>query len=153
MSSANLDSADLKAVAHGGLIREDVLDRIFDISRLPLPMTDMIGSSDVDNSYTEWTQDRLQDQDLTNAVVDGSDVTQDDTNTGKRVGNHCQISVKRVPVSSRADASDTIGRARELAYQIMMRNQLGLRWQTTTGESVLTTYITGLSPSGQLSLI
>jgi len=31
--------------------------------------------------------------------------------------------VKRVPVSSRADASDTIGRARELAYQIMMRQR------------------------------
>lgn len=123
MSTDNLDSADLKAVEFGGLINEDVMQRIFDISRIPLPFTDMIGTSDVSNSYTEWTKDRLQDQDLDNAAVDGQDLTEDDTNTGERVGNHCQISTKRVPVSSRADSSDTIGRARELAYQVMMRQR------------------------------
>ncbi len=123
MAANNLDSADLKAVEFGGLINEDVMQRIFDISAIPLPFTDMIGTSEVSNSYTEWTVDRLQDQNLDNAVVDGSDVEGDDTNTGARVGNHCQISVKRVPVSSRADASDTIGRARELAYQVMMRQR------------------------------
>ena len=123
MASANLDSADLKAVASGGLINEDVMQRIFDISAIPLPFSDMIGTSEVKNSYTEWTVDRLQDQDLDNAKVDGQDIDDDDTNTGARVGNHCQISTKRVPVSSRADASDTIGRARELGYQIMMRQR------------------------------
>lgn len=123
MATANLDSANLKAVAEGGLIREDVLDKIFDISRIPLPFTDMIGSSDMDNSYTEWTVDRLQDQNLDNAVVDGADSVGNDTNTGGRVGNHAQISSKVVRVSSRADASDTIGRAKELSYQIMMRQR------------------------------
>jgi hypothetical protein len=123
MASSNLDSADLKAVASGGLINEDVMQRIFDISAIPLPFSDMIGTSEVKNSYTEWTVDRLQDQDLNNAKVDGQDIDDDDTSTGSRVGNHCQISTKRVPVSSRADASDTIGRARELGYQIMMRQR------------------------------
>lgn len=123
MSSANLDSADLKAVLEGGLINEDVMQKIWDISNIPRPFTDMIGTSDVSNAYTEWTQDRLQDQDLDNAVVDGGDAAGNDTNTGKRVGNHTQISDKVVRVSSRADASDTIGRAKELSYQLMMRQK------------------------------
>ena len=131
MAAGNLDSADLKGVARGGLIREDVLDRIFDISRIPLPYSDMLGRDNVDNAYTEWTKDRLQDQDLTNAVVDGSDTATDDQTlvNNERVGNHCQISVKGLSVSSRADASNTIGFARTLAYQVMRRQQELMRDQ------------------------
>jgi hypothetical protein len=54
MSSANLDSADLKAASGGGLIREDVMNKIFDISRIPLPFTDLVGTgSATKNEYTE----------------------------------------------------------------------------------------------------
>lgn len=125
MAAGNLDSADLKGVARGGIIHEDVLDKIFDISRIPLPFLDLIGSDSVSNAYTEWTKDKLQDQDLDNAVVDGSDTATDDQSlaNNERVGNHCQISVKGLAVSSRADASNTIGFARTLSYQVMMRQQ------------------------------
>lgn len=123
MSTSNLDSADLKAVTRGGLIREDVMDKIWDISKIPLPFTDMIGSTTTSNSYKEWTTDQLAAPDLTNAVVDGSDASGNNTATGARVGNHCQISDKVVRVSYRADASNTIGRAKELAYQLMRRQQ------------------------------
>jgi len=34
-----LASSDLKAVAAGGLIREDVMNKIWDISKIPLPFT------------------------------------------------------------------------------------------------------------------
>jgi len=123
MSTANLDSADLKAVTRGGLIREDVMDKIWDISKIPLPFTDMIGTSSAKNSYKEWTTDELAAPDLNNAVVDGSDASGNNTALGKRVGNHHQISDKVVRVSFRADASDTIGRTKELAYQLMRRQQ------------------------------
>lgn len=53
MSSANLDSADLKAVTKGGLIREDVMNKIWDISKIPLPFTDLIGSDTTNNEYKE----------------------------------------------------------------------------------------------------
>lgn len=129
MAAGNLDSAQLKGIADGGIIHEDVLDKIFDISRIPLPFSDLIGRDDVSNAYTEWTQDRLQAQDLTNAVVDGADTSDNDESidNNKRVGNHCQISRKTINVSSRADASNTIGYARTLAYQVMMRQQELLR--------------------------
>lgn len=123
MSTANLDSADLKAVTRGGLIREDVMNKIWDISKIPLPFTDMVGNESTTNEYKEWTTDELAAPDVTNAVVDGSDASGNDTKTGARVGNHCQISDKIVRVSYRADASNVIGRAKELSYQLMRRQQ------------------------------
>jgi len=123
MSTANLDSADLKGVLVGGLIREDVMNKIWDISKIPLPFTDMVGTGSAKNEYKEWTTDELAAPDVTNAVVDGSDAAGNDTKTGSRVGNHHQISDKVVRVSYRADASDTIGRAKELSYQLMRRQQ------------------------------
>ena len=92
MSTANLDSADLKAVTAGGLIREDVMNKIFDISKIPLPFTDLVGSTTAKNEYIEWTTDELAAPNTANAVVDGSDATGNDTVTGHRVGNHHQIS-------------------------------------------------------------
>lgn len=123
MSTANLDSADLKAVTAGGLIREDVMNKIFDISKIPLPFTDLVGSTTAKNEYIEWTTDELAAPNTANAVVDGSDASGNDTVTGHRVGNHHQISQKVVRVSYRADASDVIGRTQELAYQLMRRQQ------------------------------
>jgi len=123
MATTNLDSADLKGVALGGLIREDVMNKIFDISKIPLPLQDMISSRTSKNAYTEWTQDTLAVPDVANAVVDGADATGNDTETGARVGNHHQISDKIVKVSYRADASDTIGRTKELSYQLSRRQQ------------------------------
>jgi len=123
MSTANLDSADLKAVTRGGLIREDVMNKIWDISKIPLPFTDLVGKASAKNEYKEWTVDELADPDFANAIVDGSDATGNNTKTGARVGNHHQISDKVVKVSYRADASDTIGRAKELSYQLMRRQQ------------------------------
>lgn len=123
MALTPLTSASLKAVAAGGLIREDVMDKIWDISKIPLPFTDLVGKESAKNEYVEWTVDELAPPDITNAVVDGSDPTDSDNKTGARVGNHHQISDKVVTVSHRADASDTIGRAKELAYQLMRRQQ------------------------------
>ena len=123
MSSANLDSADLKGVLAGGLINEDVMQKIWDISKIPLPFTEMVGSDSATNEYKEWTTDELAAPDLTNAVIDGADAGTSDHVTGLRVGNHHQISDKVVKVSYRADASDTIGRSKELSYQLMRRQQ------------------------------
>jgi hypothetical protein len=123
MSTANLDAADLKGVLAGGLIREDVMDKIWDISKIPLPFTDLVGEETAESSYTEWTQDALAAPDTTNANVDGADASGNDAATGTRLGNHTQISDKVVRVSDRADAVTKIGRAKELAYQISRRQQ------------------------------
>jgi hypothetical protein len=123
MSTANLDAATLKGVVRGGLIREDVMNQIWDISKIPLPFTDAIGTETSGNPYKEWTTDALAAPNLTNAVIDGSDASGNNTVTGLRVGNHHQISTKVVRTSFRADSSNVIGRTKELSYQMMRRQQ------------------------------
>jgi Family of unknown function (DUF5309) len=123
MATTNLDSADLKAVAAGGLIRENVMEQIWQIDHITLPFTDRAGKTTTDNAYAEWTTRELADPDLNNAVVDGADLTGNHTQTGQRVGNQCQESVKIVRVSDRAAASDTIGGAGGLAEQLGERQK------------------------------
>jgi len=111
-------------VASGGLIREDVMEKIWDISSIPLPLSDRLGAaSEAINSYHEWTEDSLAAPSTSNAVLDGADRSGDNNKSGSRVGNHCQISVKYVTVSTRARRVKTIGRADELSYQVMMRQR------------------------------
>lgn len=122
-----LDTNDLKSVAAGGLIREDVLDQIFDISDIPTPFLDMIASEGYENSYSEWTEDKLSAPDLTNKKVSGADIASTDnkatTANAKRVGNHAQISTKPVMVTERGNSISGIGRSDEMGYQTAMRLQ------------------------------
>ncbi len=114
--------ADLKALVHNGWILEDVMDKIWDITKIPLPFSDSIGSTKVKQSYTEWPLDALADPDLTNAVIDGADITQNDATGGTRVGNHCQEMVKRVSVTNRAQNAAGIG-GNALSRQVTRRQQ------------------------------
>lgn len=122
-TSDYLSSADLNNVSRGGVVREDVMNKIWDISKIPLPFTDMVGTASHSNSYTSWVQDSLQAQNLSNAAVDGQDITGfQNIPAQPRVGNQSQISTKSVAVSERAQGVDTIG-GNALSYQIMMRQQ------------------------------
>jgi hypothetical protein len=124
MATGNLDSADLKAAVDGGIVEEDKMNEIWDISHIPLLFTEMLGTPDpVHNSNPSWTQDKLQAIDVNNALVDGADAGTDDSNVGTRVNNHCQISGKWVFVSTRARNSKVIGMQDSLAYNIMMRQR------------------------------
>lgn len=122
-----LDVQDLKNVAAGGLVREDVLDRIFDISDVPTVFLDMVGTDGFSNPYAEWTEDRLAAPNVNNRVVSGSDraSTDNDANVtnAKRAGNHAQISTKEVFVTERGQSVNTIGRSDEMGYQTAMRMQ------------------------------
>ena len=123
MSTSNLDQADLRAVALGGTISEDVLKTVWDISKIPLPMTDLISTDDVGNHYSSWLINKLAAADKDNANVDGADAGADDSVTGARVGNFTQIPDKVVKVGTAARASDSIAYADELADQVERRQQ------------------------------
>lgn len=122
-----LDFADLRAVAAGGIVREDVLDQIFDISDVPTVFIDMIGEEGFKNPYSEWTEDRLAAPNTANKKISGSDITSADNNANvtnaKRVGNHAQISTKSVQVTERGQNVDSIGRSDEMGYQTAQRFQ------------------------------
>jgi len=118
------DAQDLKDVAADGMINESVMQKIWDISAIPLPFTDMIGEDTHDNPYTSWPQDELNAVDVTNAVVSGADAGSRTDGNEKRVGNHSQTSVKYVYVTERAQNVNVIGGgSNELARGLMKRQQ------------------------------
>jgi hypothetical protein len=123
MATTNIDGYDLKGIETGGFINEDVMQKIWDVSKIPLPFTDMVGSNRHKNSYFEWVKDKLRQPDVTNAEIDGADAANFVAETGERVGNHSQISVECIATSHRADASDTIGYAKQLAYELTKGQQ------------------------------
>src|SRR5210317_2033691 len=123
MSTANLDAADLAAaLAAPGLIREDVMDTVYNLDEgIPTPFTDMVRSGSHSNPYSEWTEDDLTAVDITNAVVDGADASGNDTKVGVRVGNRQQISDKTVRISHVSEAINSIGSIGRMAYQTAKR--------------------------------
>lgn len=122
-----LDFADLKAVAAGGIVKEDTMNQIFDISDIPTPFLDAIGTDSYSNAYADWLEDKLAAPDITNKVISGSDSTSamnDATRANtKRVGNHAQISTKDVQVTERGNAVDVFATSEEMGYQTAQRFQ------------------------------
>lgn len=118
--------ADLKALTYigagSGMVNPDILQKIWDISQVPLPFQDRVGMGPpITGTPFTWVTDTAAAVDTTNALIDGADASSQDAAGGSRLQNHVQISGKVVTVTERAQAVDTIGRANELAYQIGMR--------------------------------
>lgn len=114
----SLQVADLKGVAANGLVAEDVLRKIYDISEgIPTVLLDMLAHSPVKNPYTEWTTDVLAAASADNAAIDGADVTPVTAATGTRLGNHNQILTDGVNVAEGTEHTDNFGRT--LAYRTM----------------------------------
>jgi len=128
MSTTNLDAFDLKNINLDGLIFEDVMAKIWDISKIPLPFTDRAGSGTHSNQKFSWRVDKLQSAVTTGQLIDGQVVTSEAnvTKNGRRIGTHSEIRGKRVEVSTRANEVNTIGFANSLAEQIS-RRQMELR--------------------------
>lgn len=124
MSSTNLDAYNLASINLDGVIHEDVMDTIFDISRIPLPFADRAGVGSHSNQYHTWRMDKLVAPAIDGQRIDGQEVatgTDNDTKSGRRVGAHSEIRTKRVDVSTRAQEVNTIAYANELAYQLTQR--------------------------------
>jgi hypothetical protein len=123
MSAANLDAADLAAaLAAPGLIREDVVDQIYNLDEgIPTRLTDLVAGGSFSNLYSEWTENDLAVPDPDNAVVDGADATGNDTVIGLRVGNRAQLSDKTVRISTASQDVNSIGAVGKMAYQVSRR--------------------------------
>lgn len=111
---------DLADVALNGQINESVMQRLFDISNVPLPLTDRIGVGSHMNPVHEWTMDRLSAPGSL-AVADGVENVSVVAVNGIRVQNHSQISATRVKVSQRTMGLDDIGYTNKLADAITKR--------------------------------
>ena len=117
------DAKDLADVAADGMLNEDVMQKIWDISQVPLPFQDSIREDSHDNPYTSWPIDTLAAPDVTNAVVSGADAGTKTDSSFSRVGNHSQTSTKYVYVTTRAQNVDGVAIANQLAYGVMQRQK------------------------------
>lgn len=100
------------------------MEKIFDISKVPLPFTEMVGKDTAMSNRKEWTIDSLAVPDTSNKNIDGAAASGNDGVVGDRVSNFCQISDKVVEVSDRANNVAVFGRGKnEFSYQLMRRQQ------------------------------
>ena len=119
---ATITHVGADAAVYGGLIREDVMDKIWDISSIPLPYTEMCSKGTHSNRRVEFVTDELAAPQA-NAVVEGADPTQSDGKLGLRLGNYTQISVKRLIVTDTSEAANGIGGINSLSYQLKERQK------------------------------
>jgi hypothetical protein len=118
---ATLRQVDIRTVP-SNLNREDVMQQIVDVSRIPLPFQSLVGMDSHTNQFFEWACDRLQAPSLTNRVLDGSVATTPESRPAVRLGNNAQISQKTIGTTFRVDSSNNVGNE-GLARQISMRTQ------------------------------
>lgn len=123
MTAANLDHQDATSVPAGGVINESLMQKIWELDFITLPLTDMISKGTHTNRKVEWTEDKLADPNINNAVIDGADIAQNDTKLGKRLANYTQISVKEVQISHSAEAASSVGSMAKMAPQVMKRQK------------------------------
>jgi hypothetical protein len=119
----HLDEIDLSNVNAGGQVHEDLMDRLWDISPEDLPFQDMIATGDSSNHLKEFIEEQLEAANPNNYSVDGEDPSSEDSQTGRRLGNYHQTSVKRVVVSDRARNVNSVGTSDELIKQVSKRQR------------------------------
>lgn len=102
-------------------IREDLSNIISNIDPEVTPFQSMIGTQRIKNTYTEWQKDTLATPTTANAEVEGFLYAYTDPAPTVRVGNYVQILSKTAQVSKTADAVNTAGREKEMAYQVQKR--------------------------------
>ena len=102
-------ATELKDVDFQGLIKEDVMNKLWQIDNIRLELSTRIGTDSHSNQYASWTTDTMLPVDVDNGVLEDADATKDNTSEGKRIGNHSQISTKDISVTERARNVDTIG--------------------------------------------
>ena len=123
MATAYTSAFEMKSVAYGGVIHEDVLNELFNIDPIECPFMDMCGRETSKNPYKSWVQEGLAAPSLANKRVEGAAAGSTVAITESRIGNHHQISDQVVMVSDRASASDGIGYADRLAHEVMIKQK------------------------------
>lgn len=98
-------------------IREDLADRIWDVSPTDTPIVSSIPKNRAKQTNHEWQVDRLLAPQM-RAAVEGADAPADSSGATTRIGNYSQIITQTAIVSGTNEQVDAAGRDSEMAYQI-----------------------------------
>lgn len=113
-------SGNLIAVGAGN--REDLENRIYNISPTQTPFMSSIGRGSMEARKHEWQIDTLAAQDLTNKNIEGDDATTDAPTNTARVNNLSVISDKVARVSGSQEVVSKAGKSSEMAYQLAKKS-------------------------------
>jgi hypothetical protein len=105
-------------VGASGGNREELADKIYQITPEETPFLSMIGRKPVASTHPEWLIDSLESPDTNNNQPEGNDWTYDAVTPPSRVGNYTQISDKKLIVSRTQDKTSKAGRKSELAREV-----------------------------------
>lgn len=113
-----LPANTIQNVARVG-VREDLSDRIAELFPDDTPFMNAIGTSPVNNTYTEWQTDTLAAANHDNKTVQGFDLANESRANTTRVGTHTQIFKKVIGSSTTVEWTNKAGRRSELARETM----------------------------------
>ncbi|MDJ0933732.1 DUF5309 domain-containing protein [Breoghania sp.] len=103
--------------------REDLINRIFDISPTDCPVTMAIGTSRATAIKHEWQTDVLATHTADNAHTSGEGYAYTEPAATVRPANYTQILRKTIKITGTQEAVDKAGRASELGYQASKRSK------------------------------
>ncbi len=103
--------------------REDLIDRIFDISPTETPVTNRGGKTRATAIRHEWQTDVLASASADNAAAEGADYTYPAQTPTVRPSNFTQILLKDFQISGTLEAVRKAGRDSEIGYQAMRKNK------------------------------
>lgn len=98
--------------------REELADRIYQITPEETPFLSLIGRKPVSSTHPEWQTDTLASPDTDNNQPEGNDWSFEAISPTTRVGNYTQISDKKIIISRTQDRTSKAGRKSELAREI-----------------------------------
>lgn len=101
--------------------REELADRIYQITPEETPFTSLIGRKPIVSVHPEWQTDTLAAPDTDNNQPEGNDWSYEEVDPTTRVGTYAQISDKRVNISRTQDRTSKAGRKSELAREVAKR--------------------------------
>lgn len=110
----------MAAAESGGVISEDVIQRLFNISPVDRPLIDSAGVTGAKNYKKEFTDKVLTAPSSTNTLYENQDLSAvDDTHFGSRYYNLCQQMGKSIKMSQRGRDVETTYDTDEYLQQLM----------------------------------
>jgi len=99
-------------------IREDLSDKIYDISPEETPFYSSCAKVKATNTFHEWQTDALRAS-ADNAHIEGDDTVAEARGVTTRLGNYTQIFKNAVSIPGSDDGLNKAGRGKEMAYQVL----------------------------------
>ena len=101
--------------------RETLADIIFKIDSDETPIFSSTAKESSNGIFTEWQVQELAATDSSNFVAEGADMADSGVTSTVRLGNYHQISQKGYIISRTLEQVDKAGRAKEVAYQRVLK--------------------------------